>query len=208
MAKRSSITLTLIRCGETTWDALLRVHGATDLPLSDEGRIAVTTSLPAAAACKATIVHHPADEAATETATIAAHAIGAKTRDVAELADPNLGLLEGLTEEEFAERFRSRYKQWMDDPATLSPPEGEDMAAAAERLFRAVAKIIERSRGEEIAVVLHDLGLSMLRCWLANRPLGDMRDMLEPEPRVERFVLPLALVDELEKASETKQAAS
>jgi broad specificity phosphatase PhoE len=96
----------------------------------------------------------------------------------------------------------------MDDPATLSPPEGEEMSTAADRLFRAVAKIIKRSRSEEIAIVLHDLGLAMLRCWLANRPLADMRDMLEPEPRIERFVLPLALVDELEKGTGAREPVS
>lgn len=207
MAKRTSITLTLIRCGETTWDALGRVHGATDLPLSDAGRLAVHASLPQASTCKATIVHHPADEAATETAAIVSQAIGAKPREAPELADPNLGLLEGLTEEEFAERFRSRHKQWRDDPATLSPPEGEEMAEAVGRLFRGVAKIIKRSRGDEVAIVVHDLGLAMLRCWLSNRPLSEMREMLDPEPRIERYLVLVTQADELEHAPAATPAA-
>src|SRR5262245_57074263 len=122
MAKRSSITLTLIRCGETTWDAQGRVHGSTDLPLSDAGRAAVMAEVQRLGGARSTIIHHPQDEAAADTARMFAMA-GEKLRDVAELADPNLGLLEGLTQQEFAERFRSRSKQWKDDPITLSPPE-------------------------------------------------------------------------------------
>ncbi len=199
MAKRSSITLTLIRCGETTWEAQGRVHGVTDLPLSDAGRIAVAADLIHLAGAKVANIHHPTDEAAADTAKICAPILGAKLREAPELNDPNLGLLEGLIEQDFADRFRSRHKQWKEDPITLSPPEGEDMTTAADRIFRGLAKIIRRSRGEEVAVVLHDLGRSMLRCWIAERPLTAMREM-EAGPGVERVVIPLNMLDGLEIA--------
>jgi broad specificity phosphatase PhoE len=206
MAKRSSITLTVIRCGETTWEAQGRVHGVTDLPLSDAGRIAVTADLIHLGAggggggAKISMIHHPPDEAATDTARLCAALLGAKLRESPELNDPNLGLLEGLIEQEFAERFRSRHKQWKEDPITLSPPEGEDIATAADRIFRGVAKIIRRSRGEEVALVLHDLGRSMLRCWIADRPLTAMREM-EGGAGIERIALPLNMIDGLETAA-------
>ncbi|HVP72243.1 MAG TPA: histidine phosphatase family protein [Phycisphaerales bacterium] len=200
MAKRSSITLMLIRCGETTWDAQGRVHGATDLPLSEGGRAAVMAEVQRLGGARSTIIHHPQDEAAADTARLCAMA-GEKLRDVAELADPNLGLLEGLTEQEFAERFRSRSKQWKDDPITLSPPEGEDVSAAAGRIMRAVAKIIRKSRGESVAIVLHNLGWSMLRCWIAEKPLSSMRSM-EDGPIIERVIIPLSMMDSLEKAAD------
>lgn len=207
MAKRSTITLTLIRCGETTWEAQGRVHGVTDLPLSDAGRIAVTADLVHVAGVKIAAIHHPPDEAAIDTAKIFAPVLGAKLRESPELNDPNLGLLEGLIEQEFAERFRSRHKQWKEDPITLSPPEGEDITTAADRIFRGVAKIVRRSRGEEIALVLHDIGLSMLRCWFADRPLTDMREM-EGGAGVERIVLPLNMLDALETAAKAIAPAS
>jgi broad specificity phosphatase PhoE len=203
MARRTSIMLCLIRCGATTWDAAGRVHGSTDLPLSDAGRTAIAAQLHRLGPVKVSIVHHPNDEAAAETARMCAAAIGSavKTREAPELADPNLGLLEGLTQEEFAERFRSRHKQWRDDPMSLSPPEGEEMPAAAERIFRAVARILHRSRGEEVALVVHDLGWAMLRCWLADRSLEDLRDMADAAGMlIERYALPLDAIDALAEA--------
>lgn len=206
MAKRTSISLTLIRCGETTWDAQGRVHGTTDLPLSDAGRLALINEVKRWGTVKAASIHHPPDEAATDTAKLFA-ATATKLRAVDELADPNLGLLEGLTEQEFSERFRSRYKQWKEDPATLSAPEGDDMPQAAERIYKTVAKILARSRSDEVAVVLHDLGLSMLRCWLADRPLSSMREM-DDRPCFERFIVPAGLLTSLEKASKVIAPAS
>lgn len=205
MAKRTSITLTLIRCGETAWDAMGRVHGSTDLPLSDHGRASIMAEAHRAGGAKAAIVHHPQDEAASDTARLCALG-GEKLRDVAELADPNLGLLEGLTEQEFAERFRSRHKQWEEDPITLAPPEGEEVAAAAGRIFRAVARIIRKSRGDSVAIVLHDLGWAMLRCWIADRPLAAMRSMSEG-PIIERIILPLSMIDALDSAADSQSAA-
>ena len=201
MAKRSSITLTLIRCGETTWESQQRVHGVTDLPLSDAGRAAVTADLNLLRDLKIGFIHHPPDEAATDTAKICAPVLSAKLREAPELNDPNLGLLEGLTEKAFADRFRSRHKQWEENPITLSPPEGEDMTTAAARIYRGLAKLIRRSRNEEIAVVMHDLGRAMIRCWVADRPLTAMRDM-EGGPGVERIVVPLAMLDRLETAAD------
>jgi broad specificity phosphatase PhoE len=201
LAKRTSITLTLIRCGETTWDAQGRVHGSTDLPLSEAGRAAVMAEIQRLGGTRGSTIHHPPDEAASDTAKICALA-GERLRESSELADPNLGLLEGLTEQEFAERFRSRYKQWEEDPISLSPPEGEELAAAARRLFKAVARIIRKSRGDNLAIVVHDLGWAMLRCWVADRSLNAMRSTCGG-PIIERIVIPMALVDSLEHAADS-----
>jgi probable phosphoglycerate mutase len=201
MAKRTSITLTVIRCGETAWDALGRVHGATDLPLSDAGRSALLAEVKSVGGVKAATIHHPPDEAARDTARLFATA-GAKLKEVPELNDPNLGLLEGLTEEAFSDRFRSRHKQWSEDPIMLSPPEGEDVAVAADRMFKAVARILRRSRSDDVVVVLHTLCRAMLRCWLADRPFVAMRDM-EGGPVVERIVIPTATIDALGAAAES-----
>ena len=205
-AKRSHIVLCLIQCGQTTWDVEHRVHGSTDLPLSETGRQTLMDELGRFHIPKAGVIHHPNDEAATDTAHLAAERWGAKTKVVDELADPNLGLLEGLSAQDFEDRFPSRHRQWEDDPITLAPPEGEQLAFAARRIFKAVAKVIKRSRGDEVAVVLHDLGAGMLRCWLADRPLGDLWKMLGGRPHIERYVLPLEMASELETAVEVTES--
>jgi len=204
-AKRTHVVLCLIQCGQTTWDTEGRVHGATDLPLSETGRQALIDELDRPREGKPAVIYHPDDEAAADTAHLAAERWGSKTKALEELADPNLGLLEGLSVRDFEDRFPSRHRQWEEDPLSLAPPEGEGFAAAADRIFQAVAKLIKKSRSGEVAIVLHDLGAGMLRCWLADRPLGDLWKMTGDRPHIERYVLPREMAAELENAVEVKE---
>ncbi len=187
--KRKSIGLTLIQCGATPRDAEGRLHGRCDLPLSIDGRAEITRDVAELACRRLGIVHHPPDDAAAETALIAARVVGAKTKSVADLADADLGVLDGMTKREFAERFPKRYKQWEEDPLSLSAPEGEDLAEARARVLAACGRLLRRPRGEEVAVVLHAMGLGFLRCWLAERPASDVWAVLQDRPKVERYVL-------------------
>lgn len=200
--RRPCILLTLVRCGDTDWDTDRRVHGSTDLPLSDDGRSAF------AAAAKAfpgrpDWIHHPPDEAAVDTARLLAEHCGGRGRETPELAEPDLGLLEGLTEAVFAERYPKRYKQWQNDPVTLSPPEGEDLADARVRVLAAVARILRRGKAEEVALVLHPLALGFVRCWLADRRSGDLWTLVRDRPRLERYVLTEPMIGWLEEAAAT-----
>jgi probable phosphoglycerate mutase len=197
-ASRRTIMLCLIQCGETAWEAERRMHGHTDLPLSEAGRAALLEDVRRLRCDRVAVVHHPPDEAATDTAHIVARRLGARTRAVSELAEPNLGLLEGLTEDQFGERFPTRHRQWIEDPGSFHAPEGDSLLQAARRIQAAVARILKRSRSRETAIVLHRLALGNMRCWLAARPLSDLHIMLAGRPRVERYALMPTTIDDLE----------
>ncbi len=199
--KRKTITLRLIRCGDTPWTEQQRLFGTTDLPLSDAGRLALRADVAKLQAENVASVYHPPDEAASETAAAFAKAMRGKPRIVPELADPALGVLEGMTQQEFAERFAKRHKQWHDDPLSLTPPEGEDFIVARSRIFDAVTHILKRSRGGGVAIVLHSLGIGFLKSWLLDRPCSDIWRLLETRPAVERFAIDTDLIEALETAA-------
>jgi broad specificity phosphatase PhoE len=202
VAGKDAIMLCLVECGETAWQTENRMHGRTDLPLSEAGRLSVTEDIDRMRTGHVAAVHHPPDEAATSTAHFIARHLHARSKAVEELAEPDLGLLEGLTQDQFEDRFPTRHRQWEDDPASFHPPEGELLNDAAQRIFEAVHRILKRSRSEETVIVLHRLALGMLRCWLANRPMTDLRTMLDGRPRVERYMLTAEMLDELGAAAE------
>ena len=206
--KRKSIVLTLIRCGETTWDAEGRLHGRSDLPLSIDGRAAVCEDVAKLADRGMSTVYHPPDDAAVETAQIVAGAVGAKTKSMVELAEADLGVLDGMSVQAFAERFPKRYKQWQDDPLSLAPPEGEGLADARARLFGAFDRLLRRSRSNEVGVVLHPLGLGLLRCWLADRPPTDLWEMVRHRPRIERYLLAAEMAQLLAEAARAQYTHS
>jgi len=105
-----------------------------------------------------------------------------------------------LLEREFAGRHAKRYRQWEDDPLSLIPPEGEPIAEARGRIFSAVARLLRRSRAGEVAIVLHPIGLGLLRCWLTERPVVEFRSAADAPP-IERYSLAPALIDRLREVA-------
>ncbi len=207
--KNPAMTFWLARCGETIWANEGRLRGITDLPLSESGRaMTIEESRRFDRAREVSVVFHPPDEAATETAEIFSSVMDNKTKAVPGLLDPDLGLLEGMTQQDFAERYPKRYKSWREDPLTLSPPDGEDMILARNRLFNEIARVIKKSRGNEVVLILHDLGLGMLRCWLTEQPSTEMWTMVRERPRIERYTLDASMLDQLQKIDETEVASA
>ena len=202
------MVLTLIRCGENAWDADGRLHGRSDLPLSIAGRTSVSSDVVALAGRSLATVYHPPDDAASETAQIVAKSVGARIKSAADLNEANLGVLEGMTVQVFADRFPKRYKQWQDDPLSLSPPDGEDMTEARARLFRAAGRLMRRSRSDEVAMVLHPMSVGFLRCWLADRPPTDVWTLVRDRPRIERYVVAMKMVDWLVEAARAQYTHS
>jgi len=202
------MVLTLIRCGENAWDADGRLHGRSDLPLSIAGRASVSSDVLALAGRRLATVYHPPDDAASETAAIVAKSVGARAKAAADLHEADLGVLEGMTAQVFADRFPKRYKQWQDDPLSLSPPDGEDLTDARARLFRTAGRLMRRSRGAEVAMVLHPLSVGFLRCWLADRPPTDVWSLVRDRPRIERYVVATKMIDWLVEAARAQYTHS
>ncbi|MBT8484362.1 MAG: histidine phosphatase family protein [Phycisphaerales bacterium] len=195
--KRRYILVTLVRAGHTHWEGEGRLHGATNLPLSDAGRAGVSSDLPQLDREAIATVYHAADEGATETAHLVAASINARTKVTGDLKGPDLGLFEGMLSQDLAERHPKRYKRWHEEMLSLMPPEGEAMADARARVFRAVAKLLKKSRAHGVAIVLHPFMYALLSCWLADRPSRDAWAVLEEGERVARFVVAVPLLDEL-----------
>jgi broad specificity phosphatase PhoE len=201
-AKRISIALTLIACGDTAWRADGRLHGRTDVPLTDAGRAAVADVLSRSNGVRIPTIHHPKDEAATETAAIAAAALGARRRVSEELADPDLGLLEGMRVQECLDRHQKRCRQWDEEPMSMDPPEGELVIDARSRIFSAVSRILKRSRAGEVAIVVHPIAHELLRSWFSNRPPGKrLWGVGDPPPSVESYIIALELLDDMRQAA-------
>jgi probable phosphoglycerate mutase len=202
------MVLHLIRCGETTWESERRLAGSTDLPLSESGREAVLASIEQLNGVGVGSIHHAPDEASTTTAQLLAGPIGARTRANAALSDPDLGLLAGLSEQEFSERFPKRFREWQDDPLSLAPREGEPIVDARARIFAAVGKILRRSRREEVGIVMHPLGLGLLQCWFADEPAATLRTMLRDRQRIERYLVADAVIERLVRATKREISPS
>jgi molybdenum cofactor synthesis domain-containing protein len=147
--------LLLVRHGDTDVSMRGRCFGRLDVGLSGEGRRQASelrTSLravPLAAVGSSPLVR------ALDTAEAIARPHGLRPLALDALREIDFGELEGLTYDEIRAERPDLYREWMESPATVRFPGGESFADLRARVLPAVSEIVERHRGEVVAVVAH-----------------------------------------------------
>ncbi len=177
MTRADRYRVLLIRSGATEWDEQAYLPGVADLPLCDRERERFSIDGDFVGPGQVCGVISARDEASLQTAGLAASALDCKTKKCPGLGDVDLGLWQGLRIDELKERTPKVYRQWMDDPLSLHPPEGESLREARDRLIEQLIKAVEKTtKGVKsgvptVAVVLRPIALALVR----SRLLGDSR---------------------------------
>lgn len=181
MAADTSVQVVLVKSGVTAWDATGRCSGTADLPLCPEGRLAAEECAGQLAAVSAAVaaggVLSAPDAASLETAAVLTRRFGGRVRAIEEWAEPGMGLWEGQSDEQLAERFPKAYRQWKQDPSSVSIPQAEPLEDAQSRIAEEFAKVLGRKRasdGHPAVVVLRPLAMGLVVCWLDSRPLSEL----------------------------------
>lgn len=160
--------LILVSAARTSWAAQGRLAGDADLPLDEVGSgDAATDGIELAETAPSAIYAGP-EEATKQTGTIIAQALEKKLKTLKELRELDLGHWEGLTRQEFQERFAKVHRQWRSDPFSVSPPEGESVAEAETRLTQGIRKIVEQHDGQTVVAVLGRFAGAIVRCRLSD----------------------------------------
>jgi probable phosphoglycerate mutase len=172
----------LIRHGATILTAEDRFAGATNVPLSDEGRTQAgrlaqrLKGLPVAA-----VYSSPLDRT-METARILAapHSLDVNPRDG--LREISHGHWEQLTRAEVEQQFPTEAAAWDEDPFTFAPTGGESGLAVTARALPALMDIVRHHEGESIIVVSHKATIRLLLSSLLGFDPRRYRDNLDQNP--------------------------
>ncbi len=204
--KRREVRLLLVTTGATDWCQQQRLLGSTDLPMSPAGLRSIRSAADKLGPDALGVVLCGPDEGSHTTARAFASAGSTKVRSLDGLANPSLGLWEGLSETDAAEKFTRTFKQWCGDPSSVLPPEGEAFADAEERILRTLAKAVLKHKGTgPIAVVLRPTASAIVRCWLESLPSSRVGWMAGRTPVTEWRSVPRerfdAMIRELKTAS-------
>ncbi|MDX2036338.1 MAG: histidine phosphatase family protein [Isosphaeraceae bacterium] len=146
----------LIRPGSTVYDEQNRVQGSLDLPLSDLGRAEVAQladRLGSLEQIQLSALYSGPSQSAWRTAESIGRVVGLRPKRIDEFRNLDQGLWQGLLVEEIRRRHQRVFRQWMDDPFAICPPQGEASEDALERVLNALRPIIRRHRDEEIGLV-------------------------------------------------------
>lgn len=153
----------LARHGQTSWNALGRLQGHTDIALDDTGRDQARALATAVAGIGVRTVWTSDLDRARETGAIVAAALGLPVpRTEPELRERRFGVFEGLTREQCAAQHPDAWRAWL--AKTSAPPGGEPLEEAVARMARALERIAVREEGPAL-VVSHG---GVMRLWLMD----------------------------------------
>jgi len=179
--------LIIVRAGLTEWQAQGRMVGDTDLHLNETGHRQATAHAAALAAMNPSVVHCGKDEPSRETAEIIANELNLKVKSSDALREMDLGHWEGLTVEQFRERFGKVYKAWREDPHAVQPPEGEAVGVLVVRMKTAIEKIIRKNGEKTIALVVGGYAFASLRCAFGEGGFERFWEYLEGDDALAEF---------------------
>lgn len=166
--------LIVIPSGATAYDLEARIRGSLDMPLAPAGAAEAATIAARLAAVPPDALYASDDAAAAETARIVARACGLRPRRIAGLGNLDQGLWQGMLVEEIRTKQPRLHRQWLDNPWSIAPPEGEDLETACARVEAALETVLRRHPAGRVALVLPRPLDRIMRWVVAATPIGDL----------------------------------
>ena len=189
----------LIRTGATEYESQGRVQGTLDIPLSEDGRLQiekVAVALREEKDLKLSVCFTGPCRATQQTAEILSAELQLKTKTLEELRNLDHGLWQGQLIEEIKTKQPKVYRQWLEHPETVCPPDGESLQVAQERLHRSLAKIAKKKKSGIAVIVVAEPVTSLLKNALRDDDLGNLWDPHgDPATAWELFELPAEIVN-------------
>jgi len=145
----------LIRHGEPDVEFHGRCYGASDVALSEKGRLQMMRVARYLASEPLAAIYSSPQRRALEGANLIARPHGRSCEVVAGLREIDFGDFEGLTYDGIATRYPDLYRKWMEAPTEVQFPNGEGFSDMSVRVFSTFADILRRSEGQTFAVVTH-----------------------------------------------------
>jgi broad specificity phosphatase PhoE len=166
--------LVLIRPGATVYDEQNRLQGILNIPLSERGHGEVTRMVPMLArtldgASLSALYCGPAENV-VRTAEIVGKGLGLRPKRVDEFRNLDQGLWQGLQIDEIKRRNTKLFRQWIEDPETICPPQGETYECAMGRIKAAFRPLLKRHHDEAIGLVVAEPLARMVAGYLRCQP--------------------------------------
>jgi probable phosphoglycerate mutase len=188
------LQILLIRPGATEYDLQGRVQGTLDMPLCDEGRAEVAAIVEQLRGESLDAVYFSPVECAEETAEAIGEALHVRVRRLDKLQNLNHGLWQGMLVEDVKLKQPKVYRQFLEQPETICPPEGETVPAARARADEALSRLVKKHDDGTIGLVVPEPMASIVLQLLRHDDLGDLWDT-DSQSQLERIVVqPVAAV--------------
>jgi broad specificity phosphatase PhoE len=188
------LQIALIRPGATEYDRQGRVQGTLDVPLSEEGRSEVAALIDQLRGDALDVIYCSPVESAEQTADAIGEALHVRVRRLDKLQNLNQGLWQGMLIDDVKLKQPKVYRQFIEKPETICPPEGESIYSARQRAEDVLGRLLKKHDEGQIALVVPEPMASIVRQVLRHDDLGDLWDT-DRQAQLERIVVgPVAAV--------------
>ena len=178
----SNTRVFLVRHGATILTAEDRFAGATDIPLSDEGREQVRRLAERLSGEELCGVFASPLGRTIETASILAKPHDLPVQPVDGLREINHGHWEQMTRHEVELKYPQEAEEWDLDPFTFAPEGGESGLMVTARALPALLDIVRANLGKQLLVVSHKATIRLLLSSLLGFDPRRYRDNLDQSP--------------------------
>lgn len=177
----NSTRFTVIRHGQTEWNARGQWQGWKDSPLTPLGH-EQAREVAAALSDRSPVAVYASDLGRTmETARIIAEPHRLKVSPSETLRERYYGDIEGLTTEEIQNRYPGiLYEQGRDLRETWRPPGGETLIEVGERAMNFIRQVASMHQDEEVFLISHAGVLRILDSIASNEPLDSIWNRVPP----------------------------
>lgn len=159
----------LVRHGQTIWNVGAssegeRFRGRIDLPLNERGREQAAALARRLISEPITAIYASPLQRAIETAEPLARQRGLAVHPLQSLIDINYGDWQEHLHSEIARSSPILYRQWLDEPHLVRPPQGETLDEVRERSMKALEGLLEKHGEECILFSAHQVINKVLVC--------------------------------------------
>ena len=145
----------VVRHGETVWNAAGRQQGQLDTALSELGAAQAAAIAERLSAAGIDVLYSSDLGRALQTAQIIAQRLGLDVRLEERLRERHLGMLQGLTMEEFRQRHGAEYALFHGGDPDWALPGGESIRQRHDRAVAGACDVAGRHPGQTVAIVTH-----------------------------------------------------
>ena len=168
------LRIILIRPGTTEYDQQGRILGTLDVPLSDQGTEQIVQAIDQLRGHGMEAVYTSPCESARQTASEISDGLGIRCKISDRLQNIDHGLWQGMLVEEVKRKQPKVYRQWMEQPETVCPPEGEMLDTARARVEGFLSKLFKKHKSGTVGVVVPEPMARLIESYLRNSELRDI----------------------------------
>ncbi|MBB6735154.1 histidine phosphatase family protein [Cohnella zeiphila] len=170
----ATTTVYLVRHGQTEWNIERRFQGHQDSPLTDMGVKQATWLADALRDERIDAVYSSSSPRARRTADIVKGDRALAVREADELKEINLGVWEGMRQEEAERADPGAFRHFWDDPSEFRVEGSETFDETAARSIGQLERILSEHPGQTVLIVTHTVVVKLLMAHFEGRSLQDL----------------------------------